>query len=49
MPKNSSSDTPVTGEVLVAAARVVDVSGGSSSGDTVTVSLLVTQDDATDR
>jgi ribonuclease PH len=32
--------------VLVTAARVVDVSGGSSGGDTVTVSLLVTQDDA---
>jgi Flp pilus assembly protein CpaB len=47
VPKNSSSGTPPAGTVLVSAARVVDVSGGSSGGDTITVSLLVTQDDAT--
>jgi Flp pilus assembly protein CpaB len=44
--KNSGSGAAVTSTVLVTAARVVDVSGGSSGGDTVTVSLLVTQDDA---
>lgn len=46
VPKNSSSGTPVAGTVLVAAARVVDVSGGGSGADTITVSLLVTADDA---
>ncbi len=46
VPKNNASNAPVTGDVLVTAARVVDVSAGASSGDTITVSLLVTQDDA---
>jgi hypothetical protein len=47
VPKETGSGQPVTtGDVLVSAARVVDVSGGSGSGDSITVSLLVTQDDA---
>lgn len=46
VPRTSSGDTAVAGSVLVDSARVVAVSDGSSSGDSITVSLLVTQVDA---
>lgn len=46
VPKSAGSGSATTSDVLVPAARVVDVAGDPTSGDTITVSLLVTQDDA---
>lgn len=43
---SKSSGGTATGTVLISAARVVDVSGDATSADTISISLLVTQDDS---
>jgi len=46
VPKSTSGPAAATGQVLVGAARILDVQTGSSAENDVTVSLLVSQDDA---
>jgi hypothetical protein len=46
VPKSTSGPATSTGQVLVNASRILDVEAGSASDNDITISLLLSQDDA---